>query len=104
MKHENDVSNTVGCVQVVRIYSFTKEIKLYIQGLHYRLSFCQVGKLKNFLKEIKHVLPAFIAWWSCLNLLELIFEIILTDKINVYMSKYVSKQFYCLYKENLTDT
>ena len=27
MKHENDVSNMVGCLQVVRIYSFIKEIK-----------------------------------------------------------------------------
>ena len=29
MKHENDVSNMAGCLQVVRIYCFTKEIKVY---------------------------------------------------------------------------
>ena len=27
IKHENDVSNMVGCLQVVRIYGFMKEIK-----------------------------------------------------------------------------
>ena len=31
MEHENDVSNMVGCRQVVRIYSFMSEIKLHIR-------------------------------------------------------------------------
>ena len=29
-KHENDVSNLVGCLQVVRIYNFMVEVKVYI--------------------------------------------------------------------------
>ena len=32
MKHENDVSNMIGCLQVVRIYSFMKEIKVNIRA------------------------------------------------------------------------
>ena len=32
MKHENDVSNMVGYLQVVRIYSFMKEIKVNIRA------------------------------------------------------------------------
>ena len=32
MKHENEVSNMVGCLQVVRIYSFMKQIKVYIRA------------------------------------------------------------------------
>ena len=31
MKHENDVSNMVDCLQVVRSYSFMKEIKVHIR-------------------------------------------------------------------------
>ena len=39
MKHENYVSNMIGCLQVVRIYSFMKEIRLYSHALFiYRLS------------------------------------------------------------------
>ena len=34
MKHEKDVSNMVDCLQVVRIYSFMKEIKVYILASH----------------------------------------------------------------------
>ena len=30
MKHENDVSDMVGCLQVVRIYSFMKDIKVHV--------------------------------------------------------------------------
>ena len=30
MKHKNDMSDTIGCLQIVRIYSFMKEIKVYI--------------------------------------------------------------------------
>ena len=52
MKHENDFSNMVGCLQVVRIYSFVKEIKVPV-------------KTENiFMKEIKHGLRAFIVWWK----------------------------------------
>ena len=32
MKNENDVSNTDGCLQFVKIYSFMKEIKLYARA------------------------------------------------------------------------
>ena len=32
MKHENDVSNMFGCLQVVKIYSFMKEMKVYIHA------------------------------------------------------------------------
>ena len=34
MKNENDVSNVVGCLQVKRIYSFMKEIKVYKRTLY----------------------------------------------------------------------
>ena len=57
MKHENDVSNMVGCIQVVRIYSFMKEIKVFI-----RASYIIFFYVNNFIKEIKHVLRAFITW------------------------------------------
>ena len=30
MKHENDVSNIVGCLSKLRIYNFMNEIKSYI--------------------------------------------------------------------------
>ena len=61
MKHENDVCNMVGRLQVVRIYSFMKEIKVYISALYIVFLFVKTEN-NNFLKEIKHVLPAFIAW------------------------------------------
>ena len=32
MKYENNVSNVVGSLQVVRIYSFVKEMKLYARA------------------------------------------------------------------------
>ena len=31
-KHENDVNDMIGWLQVVRIYSFMKEIKVYIRA------------------------------------------------------------------------
>ena len=34
MKHENDVSNMVDCLQVVRFYSFKKEMKVYKPTLY----------------------------------------------------------------------
>ena len=63
MKHEHDVSNMVGCLQVVRIYSFMKEIKVYIRASYISFLFVKTEN-NNFIKEIKHVLRAFIAWWK----------------------------------------
>ena len=56
MKHENDMSNMVGFLKVVRLYSFLKEIKLSTNVF-------LLGKLEttNFIKEIKHVLCAIIS-------------------------------------------
>ena len=33
MKHENDVSDTISFLQIVRIYGFMKEMKLYTRAL-----------------------------------------------------------------------
>ena len=61
MKHKNDVSNMVGyLIQVMRIYSFMKEIKVYIRTSY--IIFLFVKTENNFIKEIKHVLCVFIAW------------------------------------------
>ena len=30
MKHKKDLSDMIGCLKVVRIYSFVKEIKVYL--------------------------------------------------------------------------
>ena len=62
MKHENDVSNVIGCLQIVRIYSFMKEIKVYIRASYIVFLFVKIKN--NFIKEIKHVLRAFIALWK----------------------------------------
>ena len=62
MKHKNDVRNMVCCFQVVRIYSFMKEIKVYLSASY--IVFLFVKTENNFIKEIKHVLRAFIAWWK----------------------------------------
>ena len=60
MKLENDVSSIVGRLQVVRIYSFMKEI---IQCVRAISSFSLLRrKIINFIKEIKHALRVFIAW------------------------------------------
>ena len=32
VKHKNEVSDMIGCLQVVRIYSFMKEIKSYVRA------------------------------------------------------------------------
>ena len=53
MKHENDVSNMVGCLQVVKICSFIKETKVYIRASY--IVFIFVKTENNFIKEIKHV-------------------------------------------------
>ena len=60
---KNDVSNMVGCLQVTKIYSFMKEIKAYIRPPHIVFLFIKT-EIINFIKEIKHVLRAFIAWWK----------------------------------------
>ena len=61
MKHENDASNVVGCLQVVRIYSFIKEIKVYTGASQVVVFFVKTEN-NNFIKEIKNVLHALIAW------------------------------------------
>ena len=64
MKHENDVSNMVDCLQVVKIYSFMKEIKIYIKISN--IVFLFVKTENNIsINQIKHAsLRAFIAWWK----------------------------------------
>ena len=54
MKHENDVSNVVDCLQVVRIYRFKKKIK--VQTCASYTVFLFVKSENNIIKEIKHVL------------------------------------------------
>ena len=44
------------CLQVVRIYSFMKEIKVYIRASYIVFLFVKTEN-NNFIKEIKHVLP-----------------------------------------------
>ena len=50
----------VDCLQVVRIHSLMKEIKVYIPALYIVFLFVKM-ETNNFIKEIKHVLCAFIA-------------------------------------------
>ena len=52
----------VGCLQVVKIYSFMKEIKVYIRASYIGFLFVKIEN--NSKKEIKHVLCAFITWWK----------------------------------------
>ena len=59
MKHKNDASNMVGNLQVVRIYSFMKEIKVYIHVHASYIIFFFVTKRNNF---IILVICAFLAW------------------------------------------
>ena len=49
MKHKNDASNLIGYLQVVRIYSFMKEIKLYILASYIVLLFVKM-ETNNFIK------------------------------------------------------
>ena len=49
MKHKNDASNTSGCFQVVKIYTFMKEMKLYICTLS--IVFLFVKSENNFIKN-----------------------------------------------------
>ena len=61
LKHENEASGMIGCFQVVRIYSFMKKIKLYIQASHIVFLFVR-SENNDFVKETKHVLHAITAW------------------------------------------
>ena len=47
--------------RLVKIYSFMKEIKVYIRVSYIVLLFVTTRN-DNFIKEIKHVIRAFIAW------------------------------------------
>ena len=60
MKHDNNVIDMVGCLQVVRIYSFMEEIKLCIRASYIVFFFFKTEN-NNFIKEIKHVFRAFIS-------------------------------------------
>ena len=51
MKHENDESNMVRCLQFVRIYSFMKEIKVYLR-VSYIVVFFVLTKNDNLLKKL----------------------------------------------------
>ena len=64
MKHENYMSDSIGCLQVVRIYSFiSEEIKVYKRASYIVFLFVTTEN-KNLITEIKHVLRAFIGWWK----------------------------------------
>ena len=53
----------VGCLQVVWVFTVSwKKIKVYTRALY--IVFLFVITEINFIKEIKHVLRAFIAWWK----------------------------------------
>ena len=54
------------CLQVVRIYSFMKKIEVYICASYIVFLFVKTENT-NFIKEIKHVLRAFIARWKPLQ-------------------------------------
>ena len=56
MKH---VSNSY--LKNVRIFSFMNKIKVYIRASYIVFLFVKSEK-NNFINEIKHILPAFIAW------------------------------------------
>ena len=63
MKHEDDVSKYGWLSLVVRNYSFMTEIKIYIRASYIVFLFTKTEN-NNFVKEIKHVLCAFLAWWK----------------------------------------
>ena len=58
----------IGNLQVVRIYtySFIKKVKLNKSASYIVFFFDKLEK-NYFVKEIKHVLRAFIAWWNLLR-------------------------------------
>ena len=51
MKHENDVSDIIDCLQVDKIYSVIKEIELYKRALYIVFLFLK-SETNNFIKEI----------------------------------------------------
>ena len=51
----------VGCLQVMRIYGFMKEIKVYIRDSYIVFLFVKTEN-DNFINEIEYVLRAFIVW------------------------------------------
>ena len=51
MKHEIDVSSMIGCLQVMRIYSFIKGIKVYTRASYIVFLFIKT-KYDNFIKDI----------------------------------------------------
>ena len=66
-KHANDVSNMV----ISKLWGFTvswKKFKYCILCIVYTVFLFVKIENSNFIKEIKHVLRAFVAWWkSCEN-------------------------------------
>ena len=63
MKHENDVSNMVAFLQVVRIYSFVKKIEVYVRVPYIVFLFVKTEN-HDSIKEVRHVLRTFITWWK----------------------------------------
>ena len=62
-QYKNDVSNMVGHLQVVRIYSFIKEFKVYTHSSDIFFLFVKMENNKSIKEiDVKHVLRAFIAW------------------------------------------
>ena len=63
MMHENDMCETIGCLQDVRIFSFMKEIKLYIyiyKRFVFRLSLGQKKKIEIRDLQNSWIRPCFI--------------------------------------------
>ena len=54
MKYENNVSIMVGCLQAVKSYSFTKEIKLYIYG-SYIVLFVKSARFERIFEKVKRL-------------------------------------------------
>ena len=52
LKHKNDVSGIIGCLLVVRVCHFTKELELYIHARYIVFLFVKTEN-DNFIKEIK---------------------------------------------------
>ena len=49
IKHENDTSNMIGCLHVVRIYKFKKGIKEYIRASNIFFPYAKTEN-NNFIK------------------------------------------------------
>ena len=48
MEHKNDESNMVACLQIVRSYSFIKEVKLYVRVSNFVFLFVK-SKINSFI-------------------------------------------------------